>query len=565
MPLRDRYTSALILLFILAIFVIFNKAAFQSYFSDDDFSNLLLANWVPWKSLAKELFSLGFKINVRAVGLLYYKTLGATAHLHFVPYVALLQALHVATAFMLWLFLRRLGLGTWAAAMGCFFFVMHMSALPAYWKPMYVFDVLCGFWVIVALLLYQRDRFVLSFICAWLAFRSKEMELMLPLVLLLYEWRFGQKRWKPLVPFFLMSLSFGIQGLLHQRGPETAYTMHVTLPGLWSRVTYYGTNLLYAPFLGLAVSMGLLFLRLPMIRFGVLGFWILLIPLLFFPSLGSGAYLYVPLLAFTVAIAAVAQWRPWLAMLFLTLWIPASYQQLRENRRPILAFYHEHRPYVEQVLATFAAHPAPKAVVFDGTPVDFSIWGQQGLFGYALNNHDLPIYSVDQREAQEAIRQPGTVLLTWNRIEHRLLSETFPGEGHEHSYVDFNKINPFWQLKQGWKTLVGGCRWISPRAVITLRQPQGDLMFSMRVGLGPGQAERLHQLLQVSSEGQTIGEYRFTKSGFQTISWRMPSGIQNAKDFEIDVSPEFRQAPGTDALGVMVCGCGFLDERGKGI
>ena len=86
-------------------------------------------------------------------------------------------------------------------------------------------------------------------------------------------------------------------------------------------------------------------------------------------------------------------------------------------------------------------------------------------------------------------------------------------------------------------------------------------MFSMRVGLGPGQAERSHQLLQVSSQGRPIGEYRFTKSGFQTISWRMPSGIQNAKDIEIEVNPEFRAAPGTDALGVMVCACGFLDER----
>ena len=43
------------------------------------------------------------------------------------------------------------------------------------------------------------------------------------------------------------------------------------------------------------------------------------------------------------------------------------------------------------------------------------------------------------------------------------------------------------------------------------------------------------------------------------------SRIQNAKDIEIDVSPEFRAAPGTDALGAMVCACGFLDARGKGI
>ena len=38
---------------------------------------------------------------------------------------------------------------------------------------------------------------------------------MLPVVLACYEMGvFGQRRWKPLVPFFAASLSFGLQGLL---------------------------------------------------------------------------------------------------------------------------------------------------------------------------------------------------------------------------------------------------------------------------------------------------------------------------------------------------------------
>lgn len=552
--------NALLLFVLLGLFVTFNKAAFQSYFSDDDFSNLLTARWIPWLGLPKAILSVGFHTNVRPLGLAYYKVLGLTGGFHFTPYVVVLQALHVATALMLWVFLRRLGIDPWAAGLGCFFFMLHMSALPAYWKPMYVFDVLCGFWVIMSLLFYQRDSFVLSFTCAWLGFRSKEMELMLPFFLLLYEWQLGKKRWKPLVPFFLMSLSFGIQALLQQKGPETVYSMRLTLPGLWSRISYYGTRLLYAPVSGLMISAGLLLLRIPMVWFGVLGFWVLLAPMLFFPGLGSGAYLYVPLLAFTVALAAAAQWKPWWAVVFLAIWIPASYQQLRVNRSPLLAYRYEHRPYVEQVLAYFAAHPAPKAVVYEGTPADFHVWGQEGLFRYTLENHDLPVHSILEPEALAVIRRPGTVLLTWDVLRHRLLTDHFRGAGYELSYVDFEETNPVWQLKEGWKPLIGGCRWVAPRSVITLRQPRGQLILSIRAGLAPGQAERLHELLQISSPVQMIGDYRFTKSGFQTMSWKVSSPVESIQDFEITVSPEFRASEHTDALGIRICAVGFVDQ-----
>ena len=427
---------------------------------------------------------------------------------------------------------------------------------------MYIFDVLCGFWVILSLLLYQRDRFFLSLLCAWLAFKSKEIELMLPVVLLLYEWFFGRQnnsgrlRWKPLVPFFLMSFSFGLQSLM-LKGPETQYTIHLTAANLWSGITFYGGRLLYAPRSGLILSIGLLFLRVRVITFGVIGFWILMATMFGFPAQQAGAYLYVPLLMFAAAVAGVAQSKPWWAVLFLVFWVPASYEQLRAERKPIIAYHYDHIPYVHQILQSLAVHPAPTVVVYDGTPHEFGNFGQRGLFPFALARYDLQVYSTAEPEALEAIRRPGALLFTWDDLHLQVRTSSFAGEGREMSYVDFGKDNPFWQLKSGWRPLTGDCRWTDRRSVITLRQPKGDVDFSMRVNLMPGQAEKLHQLLRVSSGSQTIGEHRFTKSGVQTLKWPVSSGAESVKDFEISVDPAFHLL-NYDGLGVIICECGFL-------
>src|SRR5438046_10191882 len=47
----------------------------------------------------------------------------------------------------------------------------------------------------------------------WLAFKSKELAIMLPVVLLCYEHWLGKRHWKRLIPFFAVSLLFGIQAL----------------------------------------------------------------------------------------------------------------------------------------------------------------------------------------------------------------------------------------------------------------------------------------------------------------------------------------------------------------
>jgi hypothetical protein len=49
----------------------------------------------------------------------------------------------------------------------------------------------------------------------------------------------------------------------------------------------------------------------------------------------------------------------WWAILFLVLWIPASYDQLRAERKPIIAYHYDYIPYVNQILQSLAVHPAP--------------------------------------------------------------------------------------------------------------------------------------------------------------------------------------------------------------
>lgn len=68
-----RYLACLTLLAILAVFVTFNKAAFEGYFSDDDFSSLGMTRFVPWPELIRVAGSLVFEANIRPTGMMLYK------------------------------------------------------------------------------------------------------------------------------------------------------------------------------------------------------------------------------------------------------------------------------------------------------------------------------------------------------------------------------------------------------------------------------------------------------------------------------------------------------------
>src|SRR5207245_5238839 len=110
------------------------------------------------------------------------------------------------------------------------FFGFHMALFDIFWKPMYVFDLLCATFSLAAILLYTQRRYVLSFVAFWLAYKSKELAVMLPAVLACYEfWLADKKNRKALIPFFAGSLWFGLQGVIRNPSVDNDYTFHFTL------------------------------------------------------------------------------------------------------------------------------------------------------------------------------------------------------------------------------------------------------------------------------------------------------------------------------------------------
>jgi antibiotic biosynthesis monooxygenase (ABM) superfamily enzyme len=79
------------------------------------------------------------------------------------------------------------GAKPFAAAAACVFFAPHPGYFEAVWKPAYIFDILCATFCLLSLLSYVRGRWIVSFLCFWLAYKGKELAVMLPFVLAAYE------------------------------------------------------------------------------------------------------------------------------------------------------------------------------------------------------------------------------------------------------------------------------------------------------------------------------------------------------------------------------------------
>ena len=159
-----------------------------------------------------------------------------------------------------------------------------MALFDDFWKPMYVFDVLCATFCLLSLWCYASERWVLSFAAFWLAYKSKELAVMLPAVLLAFEIWFGKRRWKPLVPFFLASLSFGVQGMLGNPNRDNDYTFRFTAAALAKTSVFYAGRIFLIPYLGFVTPAFALLARNRRTWFGLAAMGLFLFPMLFLPG-----------------------------------------------------------------------------------------------------------------------------------------------------------------------------------------------------------------------------------------------------------------------------------------
>lgn len=373
--------GAVLFVVLAAVFLILNRGAYQGYFSDDDFANFAWTRVGPATEYLKGAVSPWFfENNFRPVGHFYFHAAEKAFALDFPKYVAVLHAFHLFNVWLVWLLARRLGASAFAAGAGAVFFALHMALFDAVWKPMYCFDLLCGTFCLLSVNLYARGRWVWSLVCLWLAYKCKEIAVMLPLVLAAYEWWFGKRRWIRLAPFFGVSLLFGVQGVLFNPNVDNDYTFRFNLAALRKTAPFYLERIFLLPYVGLALP---LLARTRRAWFGLAWLAAFLLPMLFLPGRVFSAYCYVPFAGLAAAFAGIAETTsPAAVLLFFALWTPQDIHWLRAQRRETLARAVEIREWATALAAFARTSPNTGEITAEGAPVGFAGWGVEGAVQY---------------------------------------------------------------------------------------------------------------------------------------------------------------------------------------
>jgi hypothetical protein len=557
---RGALLLALILLFLVA-----NRAAYEGWFMDDDLDNLA---WTVHHTLPE--FGAGVvspkfaEFNYRPVGHVIYHWLGARVGLEYGWYVGVMHVLHLVNVLLVWVLLRRLGAGERGAGVGALLFAFHMACFDAYWKPMFVFDVVATLFYLLALLAYLSPRWWLALIPFWLSYKGKELAVTLPAVLLLYEYTLGERRWRRVIPFAAVAASFTLQGVLRNAGTDNAYTLRFTPAAVWTTLGFYSSKILLLPWAGLLLIPAGWLSKDARVRFGLLAIPVLLGPLWFLPGRLFGVYLYLPLVGLAVAAAfASERWRWWVVAALFAVWLPWNYQLLREGRKSALTVGPENRTYVEQVGEFAAKNPELRTILFDGGPTEMNQWGVVGALRWYYRHPDLRTAAVNSEEAKEMLEAGRIAVLGWDRARRRLIAAVRDEEQPDVGYIEMTEGLRVWQFGEGWFPLEGGFRWMAPRAWARLRRPAGVEEFEVRVNLGPQQyRDRGRVGLELWIDGESQGVREYDRPGWSSQRWAV-KGTGEAKVVEVELRAveAYRPTNGDPRVfGAAITGFGFVSR-----
>lgn len=548
-----------------ALFAIFfyiaNRGAYKGFFDGDDLDNLNMTNAIGAGQFIDTFFSPKLdQSNFRPVGHAFYHYFGRRAGLNFPRYILFIHSVHLLNAMLAWLLLRALGFQPFNALAGVLFFAFNMGAFEIYWKPMYVFDLVCATFTLASLVLWMHNRWILSFIAFWCAFKSKEVAIALPVVLALIEYTLGARRWKQLIPFFAVSLNFGLQAAIGNRARDNAYTLRFTFDALKTCLTYYGNRILVVPYGGLLVA-ALLFVRDKRARLGVIAILLFMGPMLFLPGRLFGAYLYVPLIGLSIAAAAFSHKAGRIASVVLVLlWLPLNYRGMQVRRKQELTIAGQNRDYMNRVTQLLQDAPATNAFIFDKSPQGLHSWGVRAAVRYAVWPRAYKEAEIRTAEALELANEPNLAYMMWIPERDRLYIAARTKGTLDIPYVAMNEQAPLWQLGDGWHGLEGGFQWTNLVASARLARPSDATRFEMLVNVGPLLIDKLKNVkLEVLVDGAKIGEQNFETPGWRALGFTVPPSASPTAQVQ------FRSSPGyfyddhnpADALGIAIGGFGF--------
>jgi hypothetical protein len=549
------------LAFFLAAAVLFyfeNRAAYKGYFSDDDLTNTGWPTYVGNDAFYNGLLTPKFdESNFRPVGFLYYRVMGRTFKLNYPPYVVVIQVVHVLNAIVLFFLLRRLDLSNIAAGAGALFYAFHAAVMEAYWKPMYVFDLLCATLCLVTLLLYVRGHWILALLSFWLAYKSKEIAVMLPVALFAYEFLLGRRNWRRLIPYFAISLSFGLQALLHNTnlGPLNPYGLHFTPPLLWKTIAFYASSILFLPFAGLALLALPIFVRDRRLYLGLLMMVSMLVPLIPLSNRYASVYWYVPLIGLAIAVAAVASRAPrWAVALFFVLWLPLNYMMLRPTRSAILIQAGEVRWYVSGLQDYARRIPPVKAVVFASTPPHMEPWGIEGANHHVFGMFVDVMWYRDTNVAQAMAKVPMAVV-GYYHVPH-IVKGMLRTRNELQSAIDFKDLTPDSQFGDGWlrADATSPFRWASPKAEVTLYRPTGSKEFEIACSVPDGSSK-----VTVIEDGQSLGVRTLSDPSGQILRWKLSDSASGNRRITILSEPVRHITEDLKDYGIAINSFGYVE------
>jgi hypothetical protein len=266
----------------------------------------------------------------------------------------------------------------------------------------------------LSLLLYARGRWVLSFAAFWLAYKSKELAVMLPCVLAAYEIWFGKRNWKPLVPFFLASLSFGLQGLLLNPNHDNDYTFRFTVAAFVRTLQFYSARIFLWHYLFLLLPVAVVIARNRRAWFGLAMMVLFFFPLMFLPGRLFSAYCYVPFIGLAIAFSGIAPMGKWIpAAVFLLLFAPLDARVLAVQRSETMHLDNAARRWLVTIERFALAHPDIDGVVYRGLPSGYVQGGCEGAIHFIYHNPELPVVDANDPKAHDLLSRPNIAVLTW--------------------------------------------------------------------------------------------------------------------------------------------------------
>ena len=420
----SKRTGWALFLLLAAVILILNRDAYRGYFQDDEINAMSWTRFGPATEFLKGALQPVYKNCFRAVGFYFFHVTEGLFGLNFPKYVAVIQALHLLNLWMLWLLIRRLGAPVLAACFAVAFFGLNAALFDAVWKPAFIFDLLCATLCLASTLLWIRGWWIPSFVLFWLAYQTKELAVMLPLVLVCYELWFGSRRWTRLALFLAASFSFAFQALVLHPVPSGDYSFHFTPLTLAHTSSFYAGKVFLVPYLGFLLPLGGYLANNRRTWFGLATLVLYFVPLLFLPGRIQSSYCYLPFTGLAVALAGIAETRKtWQVAAFFLLWLPLDMYWFNLAKNETLRRDRDIRAWIDAAGRFAKAQPNVTEFAYEGMPDGYREFGLGATFKYFLEKN-VTMVPLNSPEGAK-LRQGGhAAILRWDPARHQLQIET---------------------------------------------------------------------------------------------------------------------------------------------